>query len=225
MKKYFKNLMLVFRCIAIVLLVFSVVSWFTGPPDFTGIGLAMAFAFNDMTYEDEPENMGGFMGVAYIGFINHIETFPTRTENPTTDDEAIKLNGNFVMKANKHFIQVYVTPGTFDGTAENQGEIDAKSFHPKGEFLYPGTQAECLAFCRKINNARAVLIGINPNTGERYLWGEQYLPVTFKPKVTYGKLPADRRGATIEWECDSFAPAWIYEGTIPLSASTIPAIS
>lgn len=213
------------RVIALILLAFSAFSLFSGPPDYTGISLSMAFAFGDLTWEDEPENMGGFASVAYLGFIPHIESFPTRVASPTTDDEAIKLVGNFAMKTDKHFIEVYVTPGTFDGTAENQGETDAKSFHPKGEIFYPGTQAECLALCRKINNARGILIGINPNTGERYCWGEQYLPVTFKPKVTFGKGPADRRGATIEWECDSFAPAWIYEGTIPLSGSTLPAVS
>ena len=213
------------RALALILLAFSIVSWVTGPPDFTGISMSMAFAFTDMTYDDFPENMGGFSSVAYLGFIPHIQSFPTRVQNPTTDDEAIKLVGNYEMKATKHFIEIYVTPDTFGATAENQGETDAKSFHPKGEFLYPGTQAQCLAFCRKLNNARGIIIGINPNTGERYAWGEQYLPVRFKPKVEYGKAPADRRGATIEWECDSFAPAWVYEGSIPLSGSTVPAVS
>ena len=213
------------RALALILFAFSAISWFTGPPDAVGVTIAMAFAFTDLTFEDFPENMGGFSSVAYIAFIPQIETFPTRNLSPSTDDEAIKLIGDFVMKDTFKFIEVYVTPDTFGATAENQGETDAKSFHPKGEFLYPGTQAQCLAFCRKLNNARGVLIGINPNTGERLCWGEQYLPVRFKPKVEYGKAPADRRGATIEWECDSYAPAWIYEGSIPLTGSTLPAVS
>jgi hypothetical protein len=177
----------------------------------------MAFGFADLTWGDGIENMGGFTSVAYLGFIPEIATFPTRNAAPTTPTEAITLTGAFVMKPEKKFIEVYVTPGTFDASAENQGETDAKSFHIKGELFYPGTQADCLAFCRMINNNRAVLIGTNPNTGERYCWGEQHLPVTFKPKVTWGKGPADRRGATIEWECDSFSPAWIYSGALPLS--------
>jgi len=213
------------RALALILIAFSVFSWVTGPPDYTGLTTAMAFAFGDLTFADEPENMGGFTSVAYLGFIPHILTHPSLASNPSTDAEAIKLIGDYGMKPDKHFIEVYVTPSTFAATAENQGDTDAKSFHPKGEFLYPGTQLECLAFCRKINNARGILIGINPNTGERYNWGTKDLPVTFKPKVEFGKAPADRRGVTVEWECDSFAPAWIYEGSIPLSASTIAPIS
>ena len=209
----------------LVMLVFTIVTCFAGPPDPVSTGLAMAFAFTDLTFEDNPENMGGFTCVAYLGFLPDIQTHPTRTANPTTDVEAIKLIGNYTMKALKNFIEVYVTPSTFDATAENQGETDSHSFHPKGEFLYPGTSIQALAFCRKINNARGVLIGINPNTGERYNWGTKDLPVTFKPKITFGKAPADRRGVTIEWECDSFAPAWIYEGSIPLSSAAIPPIS
>ena len=213
------------RALALILFAFSAISWFTGPPDSIGVTTAMAFAFTDMTFDDYPESMGGFASVAYIGFIPEIATFPTRNLNPSTNAEAIKLIGSYGMKAEKKFIEVYVTPETFGATAENQGEIDGKSFHIKGEIFYPGTEADCLALCRKINNARGVLIGINPNTGERYNFGEQYLPVRFKPKVDFGKGPADRRGATIEWECDSFVPAWVYEGSIPLSTSVIPPVS
>ena len=205
------------RLLCLVMLAFSAFSLFAGNPDPVGVTTAMAFGFADLTWGDGIENMGGFTSVAYLGFIPEIATFPTRNAAPTTPTEAITLTGAFVMKPEKKFIEVYVTPGTFDASAENQGETDAKSFHIKGELFYPGTQADCLAFCRMINNNRAVLIGTNPNTGERYCWGEQHLPVTFKPKVTWGKGPADRRGATIEWECDSFSPAWIYSGALPLS--------
>jgi hypothetical protein len=213
------------RALALILFAFSAISWFTGPPDSIGVTMAMAFAFTDMTFDDYPESMGGFASVAYIGFIPEIATFPTRNLTPSSNDEAIKLLGSYAMKENKKFIEVYVTPETFGATAENQGEIDGRSFKIKGEIFYPGTEADCLALCRKINNARGVIIGINPNTGVRYNFGEQYLPVRFKPKVDFGKGPADRRGATIEWECDSFAPAWVYEGSIPLSAGTLPAVS
>ncbi len=213
------------RALALLFIAFSIFTWITGPPDYTGISLGMSFAFGDLTFEDEPENMGGFTALAYLGFIPHIDSYPTINRNPNTDEEAIQLQGNYVMKATKHFIEVYVTPGTFSAIAENQGDTDAKSFHPKGEFFYPGTKLACLALCRKLNNSRGVLIGVDPNTGDRYNWGTKELPVRFKPKVDFGKGPADRRGITIEWECDSFAPAWIYNGSIPLSASTIPAIS
>lgn len=213
------------RALALILIAFSVFSWFTGPADFTGVSLGMAFAFTDMTFDDYPESMGGFASVAYIGFIPEIDVFPTRNLNPATNAEAIKLIGSYQMKALKKFIEVYVTPETFGSVAENQGEIDGKSFHIKGEFFYPGTKADCLALCRKINNARGVIIGIDPNTGDRYNYGEKYLPVRFTPKVDFGKGPADRRGATIGFECDSFAPAWIYNGSIPLSTADIPAIS
>ncbi|MGE5317660.1 MAG: hypothetical protein ACM3ME_06665, partial [Chloroflexota bacterium] len=58
--------------LSITFLLLTVVMFFnTGHVDLFGTGgsLAMAYAFGDLTFEDEPENMGGMTSEAYLGFV------------------------------------------------------------------------------------------------------------------------------------------------------------
>jgi len=225
-----KNIIRSFKMlIGLAFLVFSVTQFFTGPSlgvtDLVAPGLAMAFTFGDLDWEDEPENMGGLTSEMYIGLSGHIATWPTLVSNPTTDEQAVTLQGTFVMAANKHFIKVYSTPDTAKLEPENQGETDGQSFRQKGELFYPGTRKEAIAFARKINNARGCIIGIDPNSGERYVVGSKDKPVYFKPSISTGGAAADRRGVKLEFSSDSFLPFAFYDGAIPLSAGDIPAIS
>jgi len=210
-------------------LVISIIHLVNGfPPvasDLLSPGLAMAFIFADLNWEDEPENMGGLTSELYIGISGHIATWPTLTADPTTDELAVTLQGTYIMNEGKHFIKVYSTPDTAKMTPENQGEVDGQSFRTKGELFYPGTRKEAIAFARKINNARGVIIGTDPNTGERYAVGTKEKPVYFKPSVDTGGAAADRRGVKLEFWSDSFLPMAFYDGAIPLSDGDIPALS
>lgn len=214
--------------LSMAFLIIGVTQVIAGPPVATDLFspvLSMAFAFGDLKFEDEPENMGGMTSSMYIAIGHDIDNWPALKANPTTDDEAVTLVGAFTMKAAKFFFEVYATPDTAAMEPENQGEIDGQSFKQKGELFYPGTKKEAIAFCRKINNARGCIIGIDPNTGERYVIGSREKPVYFKPSVSTGKTAADRRGVKLEFSADSFVPFAFYEGPIPLSGGTIPAIS
>lgn len=191
----------------------------------SGTGLAMAFTIGDMVGDTEPENMGGFGSTFYWAFRQDISVWPTPNSAPTTALEAVKLTGNYTMVDSKKFIQLYSTPRTAGGSAESQGELDAKSFLNKLELFYPSTKEEAIAMARKFNNASGVLIAIDPNTNKRIQLGSQNLPCVVSAKVDWGKAPADRRGVTLTFETDSFVPNWFYEGPIPLSGSTIPALS
>lgn len=182
----------------------------------------MAFDFSDVLFENEPENMGGFNQIVFFAPIRDIETFPTLVENPSTDDEAVELAGDFTMKPGKHFIQIYTSPETVKLEPEIQGEHDGKSFKVKGEFFVPGTKNDVVALSRKLANARGVLILVDPNSEERICIGTQNLPAYFSPKLSHGQKHADRRGATIEFESDSFVPGMKYNGLIPLDGSVNP---
>lgn len=221
MKQNSRNIMrLLLFCLSLAFIIVGIMH-----NSVTSTGIAMAMAFGDLAFEDEPENMGGMTTVAYLGLSNEIDAWASLKKNPSNATEAVTLVGSFTMKADKKFHQIYVTPDTFSLDSENQGEIDGQSFRQKGEFLYPGTSVEALAFCRKINNARGILIGINPNTGDRLVIGSKDRPCYFKPSMTTGKAAADRRGVKVEFWSDSFVPASIYNGAIPLSDGDIPAIS
>jgi hypothetical protein len=219
----FKGFAVIF---SLIMIAFFVSSCFAGAPDPTSAVLAMAppFSFHDMNWDDEPENMGGFQIGCYLALTRDIETYPALTANPVTDDEAVTMLGNYAMKPDKFFVYVYTTPDTLSLKPENQGEVDGKSFKLKGELFYPGTKTECMAFARKINNARGVLIAID-NDGERVIIGDKGHPVYFTPSLDWGKKAADRRGMTIAFESDSFCPGYKYNGTIPLDGSVVEAIS
>ena len=222
-KQIFKGFGIMF---SLIMIAYFVTSCIGGIPDPTSAVLAMAppFALHDLEWADEPENMGGFQIGCYLALTRDIQTFPTLASNPSTDDEAILLQGEYAMKQDKAFIYMYTTPDTLSLKPENQGEVDGKSFKIKGELFYPGTKAECMAFARKINNARGVLIAID-NDGERVVVGDKGHPVYFTPSLDWGKKAADRRGMTITFESDSFCPGYKYNGPIPLDGSVVEAIS
>lgn len=222
---------------ALVMIAFTVVNWIqTGVISETGSilafvfgagskSLALAFAFGSLAFDDESENMGGFGSTVYFAIKRDIASWPTAATDPSTDDQAAVLSGNFTMESGKYFFEVYGTPDTVGVSAESQGERDAKSYKIKGELLYPSTRKAAQAFARKINNAHGVVIMVDPNTGQRHQFGSELLPCTFSASVDFGKAPADRRGTKIMFECDSFIPSWIYQGTIPLSGATLPGVS
>lgn len=185
------------------------------------LGALKYFDFTDMTWNDSLENMGGFTSIAYFAPWQDIEEWPTLPANPTTDEQMVTLEGNFTMKTDKHFIQVYVSPATAELNANNQGETDGQSFRNEGEFFYPGSKVECRAFARKINNSRGVTILIDGD-GDRTCIGTEMLPCFFKPTLNYGKVAADRKGLVVQFFQDHFVPGLIYKGSIPLDGSTIP---
>ncbi|KKU87399.1 MAG: hypothetical protein UY18_C0036G0002 [Microgenomates group bacterium GW2011_GWF2_47_9] len=184
----------------------------------------MFFNFTDLEWNDSLENMGGFTSIAYFAPLQDIETFPTLKATPATDEEFVVMTGHYVMKATKFFVAVYVTPETASLAANNQGETDGQSFRLEGEIFYPGSKTECKAFARKLNNTRGVLILVDPD-GDRTVVGTKEFPCYFKPNLNYGKAAADRKGLTIAFYQNHFAPGLEYNGSIPLDGSLVPAIS
>jgi len=184
----------------------------------------LAFDFTALTFSDSLENMGGFSGTAYFAPLQDILTFPTLDDSPSSDNEFVKLSGTFVMQTGKYFTPVYITPETASLAANSQGEVDGQSFRLEGEFFYPGADNQCRAFARKINNSRGVLILIDPS-GDRVVVGTDKFPAYFKPNINWGKAAADRKGLTVSFFQNHFAPGLSYNGVIPISGGSVPAIS
>lgn len=217
----------IFAMLSILSFVFTALaawSFFVGSPDAGYIITASGFVFASMDWTGG-DNMGGFTSEAYLGIASEIETWPSLVSNPATDSEMVTLTGTYICKTDKSFYKIYVTPRTFGGEGDSQGEIDGKSFLQKGEFFYPGTKVEALALVRKLNNNRGVLIGVDPNTGNRIQFGSREFPLFFTPKVMFGKTATDRRGITIEFETDHTHAALIYNNAIPLSDGQVDPVS
>lgn len=210
--------------LALVFTALAAWSFFQGAPDGGYIVTATGFAFASMDWTGG-DNMGGFTSEAYLGIASEIETWPTLAAEPASDSEMVTLTGTYVCKTDKSFYQIYVTPRTFGGESGSQGEIDGKCFLQKGEFFYPGTKVEALALVRKLNNNRGIIIGVDPNTGNRIQFGSKEFPLFFTPKVMFGKSATDRRGITVEFETDHNHAALIYNNAIPLSTGDVPPVS
>jgi len=185
------------------------------------------YTVNNISYDDVEENMGGFPNTAYVAFLSEIATHPLL---PDPDGEAtatglVELTGNYSMEADKYFKEIKVPPRTTSSQPEGQGEAGSKSFNNKGSFFVPGaTKAERLGLMRIFNNAYGIII-LPDHEGNRVQYGDEKRPCEFKVVGDGGQAPADRSGFTVEWSTDSFAPGWVYKGTIPLSGETLPAIS
>lgn len=181
-------------------------------------GMAMALVYADLDFDTEANNMGGFTNVAYLGISTHISAWPAPPTTITSMGDQALMTGDFTMVSGKKFIKIYVSPGTFGLDSEPQGETDGKSFRVKGELFFPGTKKECLGLVAALKNARGTIIAIDSNSGDQIMVGTKDNPLYFSPKVSFGKVAADRRGATIAFECDSNVPAYIFDGVIPLTA-------
>jgi hypothetical protein len=198
-----------------------------------GVGATLAGGINLTSYslskeagaKDGDEGMGGFGSVGYLALRSHIKTYPTLPANPTNDDELVTLNGNYVMMAGMYFIKIYYSPDSINLDPESQGEnVGGKSFQPKGKFFIAGFNNKPRALARILNNSSGVLIFIDDD-GTRISIGTQQRPVTFKPKGKSGSKAADAKGFECEFTTDSFVPGFTYNGEIPLSGETLPAVS
>lgn len=203
-------------------------------PDFitgaSGLGLAgMSFGSvtlpsNGTGYQDGDENMGGFGIIAYLALHGDISSWPLEYTDPDTLEKMVKLHGNFGMVAQKYFLKVYLPPDVIDFSPEGQGDPGGRSFKLKGEFFVPGMDGENRGMARRFNNSRGVLI-IPTDDGYRLCLGSETRPVSFMPSGKSGKKAADQKGFTYAFDADSFAPGFTYNGSIPLSGSTLPAVS
>lgn len=213
-KKHF-NIILGILSLAMAF-VFTHTLFVAGVPDpFSGT-LAFAFTYSSIEWEGG-DNIGGFTSKAYLIINNEVLTFPTFNRNAATDSEMVELSGEYAMKEGKQAYEIYVSPRTFGAESESQGEIDGQSFMQKPTFFLPGTKTEVLAMARKLNNAKGIIIGKDPNTGNMIQFGDEDFPLNFKPRLAFGGTPTDRRGLFVECEGDSFNAALIYPGTLPLT--------
>jgi len=178
-----------------------------------GVG---AVAFADINW-DNNDNMGGFTTTAHLLIFGEILTPPVKTTTPTTDTHLAVLTGNYIMRTGRRAYTINVPPNSLGFDAESQGEPGSHSFLQKGTFFIKGTTTTTIALARKLNNQLAIILVRDPNTREHIQIGCFDHPLILKPKLSAGQNPTDKRGLTVDYECSSPSPAWIYTGTIPLT--------
>lgn len=219
-----------FGLLALVFAALTVACYFnTGIVDPSGVSMAalnMGAITLDANFgaQDGDENMGGLGVICYFGAYSHIATWPTFTENPSTKDTAIQSIGNFGMVSQKYFIKLYCNRYP-ELSPESQGEhIGGKSFKLTGKVTVMGFKKDERFLARVLNNSQGVFIFMNDD-GDRIAMGTQYRPAQFKLIGKTGAAAADMVGFEIEISADSHIPGYEYNGSIPLSGSTIDPIS
>lgn len=175
---------------------------------------------------DGAENMGGMTTKAYLFLNKQIASWPTEKANPANPADLVTLEGNVVMVDGKYAVEVEPVIDSSEFKYENQGEPEGQSFHPVAAFKLPGATVEDkMGWARILNNTLGAYVAID-NYGKRIWMGNENRPVSFKPSGSTGAKPADFSHMVIEVHWDAFAPGYIYNGSIPLSATeTIPEIA
>jgi len=176
---------------------------------------------------DGRESMGGYTNDAFLYLDSDVSAYPDYPNKETVTDvkDLVRLTGGFTMKNGKYMYRVKVKPQTTNFDAAGQGEPSGKSFKPKVQFFIPGIDPSSAGLARYLNNKMGGLIIPDPDGTHRICIGLKDLLCEFKPSAKSGSKAADAKGFTFDAECDSFAPAWFYEGPIPLSGSTLSGIS
>ena len=166
------------------------------------------FAFDPLLWPCGSENMGGYTNrLAWVSAcaVTATPLIPTKAEAVTLEDLAI-AKGAFEFKdAAGKPTPIYATDKTVTMNAENQGEVDGRSFNVTGSFLHPGSSVQNAAFARLINNTPGYLILETPEKNQ-FIVGQPGLPCNVSPAYAGGQARADRRGTTYNFQADSFVP-------------------
>lgn len=166
----------------------------------------MANLYKSILNTPGSENMGGYQNIILFYPAHWVTEIPSLIKAPATMEELALADGafEFIDPLNKP-IAIYATPKTVGMKAENQGETDGQSFHITGQFYHPNVKTEVGGFSRLVNNTPGYLVLFSPE-GEQFIIGQKGLPATIKPSFDGGTAPADRRGTSYTFECDSYAP-------------------
>ena len=199
---------------------------------FVGTTIASGFSlgtisdseFTDIGLQEGDEDMGGFGCVGYLALRQHISGYPTlpNITTPTDIGDLVTLIGDYTFSGTNHFMKILVPPDTISIDPESQGEnIGGKSFKQKGTFMVAGFSKKNAGLARILNNSFGILV-IPQEDGSRLAIGSELRPVRFtKVAGKSGLKAADAKGFTYEYETDSHAPFYYYEGEIVLDGETI----
>jgi hypothetical protein len=182
---------------------------------FARFGLLSNFA--SLEWSDGQDNIPGVSTIAYFAPKSSIDNFPEPIDEPANFGENAKLESapGFTFTTGGWY-KIYGTEGTGKVDFESQGEPDCQSFLNRFTFIYPGTEAEAKALCRKLNNTDVVFMAVEFD-GTKVLIGHPRIGTKFTLTGTTGDQRTSQKGCTIEVNCTHEVPAPVYEGDITLA--------
>jgi hypothetical protein len=187
-------------------------------------GLVMAyFPFTAVTHTGG-KNVAGSQILAYFCPIASITAEPSLADDPSSLAEILYLSGNFTCAASSNFVELYLTYKTGGYKAEPAGDLDGEGFKITAELFHPGSADAIAGFAAKCTNTPGILILVEEN-GERLVMGSTKHPCYLRGSFDLGKNPDDRKGFAFTAETYSGQQITRFNGAIPISGGSVPAIS
>jgi hypothetical protein len=172
--------------------------------------------FGDILWNEGQVNPSGIKSIAYYIPKSDILTFPTvKNEDAATVSEAVNYDGDFVLKADKHFYKLYSTQGKGAYTSEAMGEKDCKLFTNKVTLSFPDITDEGRNMMKAFVNANILLVIPLPKKRFAVLGSEDY-DVDSAITGTTGDAPGSAKGLTVEVSAPDVTPFPLYKGELQL---------
>lgn len=179
-------------------------------------------SFVSLVY-DGSDNLPGVRR-AFAIRVADIQTFAAPVANPTTGLEQITLVGNFVPKTGKYFAEMYNTQGKGALNFESGGSRDFEHFKKGSELFFPSTKKEALAMVATVKGQDCIVIfeENSENDGYYLAAGTQKLAARLTASGDWGTNLDGEKGITFKMEAfHGTVPMFVYDGTIPLSATEV----
>ncbi|MBW3519517.1 hypothetical protein [Flavobacterium sp. NKUCC04_CG] len=109
--------------------------------------------------------------------IDDVLSFPQR------DFNGVKMEGNFVLKADSSMIQVYMTPSKSKASYESEGEEDSVQFKQKFEGEHPGNDLAINEFIQNWTGRNVIIIYGSCTDKFRKVLGSKCAPLQLKPSM------------------------------------------
>lgn len=176
-------------------------------------------AFEDLSWPQGSENMGGLIGDLFFIPIEDVDD----ASLPTLDADGVSITGNIAPKSGKEFFQIYHTKGTGKIDDTTVGERDSKSYENMLEFFHPGQGKELANFKAEVCNTPGLWIGKDSKGNYRVLGMCAINGAISIERPAYcesiqgstGAAASDQNGSTFQVKAAAPHPALYYAGTIP----------
>ena len=139
------------------------------------------------------------------------------------DSKGILISGSHVFKENAYGIQLYMTPGTFQGKSTSEGDPDSEGFIQEVVIVHPGSKQEIREFRANWINKNILIIAEKCSDGSKDQYGASCAPLRMKLEAIDDK---EMNKSTFTFTSSNKGPdVAIYEGTVtlPSVAATVDA--
>lgn len=175
--------------------------------------------FRNLKFSEVDSNAAGLRSISFLARKADIKAFPTLPDTASVNGGTSTLEGDFVMRPDKTFVQIYTRKGSGKLSFETTGPKDGIFFVEKAELDYPDMDDEALNLARNIINDELVLVvGTRVANSSKFrfaVMGSEMFTCYATPTGSSGTVDSpDDKGLKLEFTSHSITPFARYTGTI-----------